>query len=103
MTAIGTVAAAVAAVGIALWSDWRTRAQLAEERRLALEREQIAEAYRVQVVSAYTDVTVGGSAGRSADRDRSVRRIGAMVVNHGRYTVTGVEAQFVLSGTSGLV
>jgi len=96
MTAFGTVGAVVAAVGIALWSGWRARAQLAEERQVALEREQRAEAYRVQVISAYTRV-----GGRSGDPVASVRRLAAMVVNHGNYTITDVEAVFVFNGRSG--
>jgi hypothetical protein len=72
MTAFGTVGAVIAAVGIALWTEWRSgrrlkderarsdrqlaeerahsRAQIEEERQIALEREQAAEAHAVQVV-----------------------------------------------------
>jgi hypothetical protein len=46
MTAVGTVAAAAAAVGIAGWSHW----QAVKERARSHEREQLAEAYEVQVV-----------------------------------------------------
>ena len=67
MTAFGTVGAVIAAVGIALWTEWRSgerlkaeqqrsdrqleeeralsRAEIEEERRIALEREQLAETY----------------------------------------------------------
>ncbi len=101
LTAVGTVGAVVAAVGIALWSDWRTRTQLADERRRALEQEQLGEAYLVQVVSAYQHV--GAAPDRGADVKGAVRVLAAMVINHGRYTMTGVEAQFVLRAASGLV
>jgi hypothetical protein len=64
MTAFGTVGAVVAAVGIALWTEWqsskRIRAErrhatatLKEERRLAQEREQFAQAYAIQVVEGH--------------------------------------------------
>jgi len=60
VTAIGTVLVAIVAVGIALWSEWRTgkrladerafsRAQIEEERRIARNGEQFSEAYAVQV------------------------------------------------------
>ncbi len=42
MTAIGTIAVAVAAVGIAIWSDWRTGKRIADERE-AHEKEIAAE------------------------------------------------------------
>jgi hypothetical protein len=109
LTAVGTVGAVIAAVGIALWTERRSdrrvreerersdrllaeqreqekaavdderahgRAQLAEERRLARDREQRTEAYRVQVVAAYT--SVGGALNRFGDLDGSVRRLAAM-------------------------
>src|SRR6266699_2148258 len=71
MTAIGTVAVAVVAVGVALFAEWRADkrlaaerahsderlreeracgdARVADERRLFQEREQLAAAYAVQV------------------------------------------------------
>jgi ADP-ribosylglycohydrolase len=74
VTAIGTVGVAVAAVGIALWTEWRSgkrleaehqrsdrmlkeerarsKEEIDEERRGAREREQLAQAYAVQVVLA---------------------------------------------------
>ena len=79
-------------------------AQLAEERRLADERlraerdvaqwrEQLAEAYAVQVVLA------GGSTGDLGKRDRAPHRLAVIVVNRGRYTITNVEAQLRLGGS----
>ena len=128
MTAFGTVGAVIAAVGIALWAEWRSgrrlraeqehsdkmlaeerqrssaalederafsRAQLQEERTLARSLEQRAEAYQVQVVLAHS--TVDGPADLAGDPDHSVRHLAAMVVNHGNYTITGVDAKFVFS------
>ena len=81
MTAVGTVAVAVAAVWVALWTEHRaarrlkterersdrllaeererSRAQLGEERRIAREREQFTEAYAVQVVLGAVSLTKG--------------------------------------------
>jgi len=103
LTAVGTVAAAVAALGaatvavwIALWTDRKAserlraehersdsllaeerahaKAELEEERRLALEREQLTEAYAVQIVSARVSVTeLGGKVTRTTRR-RALRR-----------------------------
>jgi hypothetical protein len=113
MTAFGTVGAVAAAVGIALWADWksgqrvdaerkRSDAQLAEERalsarqideerRIAKEREQLTEAYRVQVVSGWK---------RTTGEDPEVRRLAAFILNKGQYTITRVEVQFSPEGTS---
>lgn len=44
LTAIGTVAAACAAVGIAIWSDWRTGNRVDEERGFS--RQQLADQQR---------------------------------------------------------
>lgn len=147
MTAIGTVAVAVVAVGVALFAEWRagerlqaehersdrvlgdergrhdreiaeersladtrlaqqlahsdaqladerahSAAQFAEERRIAQEREQYAEAYRVRVLQGERD------AGPPTDPtyeepDASLKRLGAIIINGGAYTVTGVEAR----------
>jgi hypothetical protein len=89
MTAIGTVAVAVVAVGVALFAEWRAgkrvaaeRAhgderlreerersdkQIAEERRIAQEREQLAEAYAVQVT-----LMMGATEGDGEDAARSL-------------------------------
>ena len=91
LTAIGTVGAVIAAVGIALWSDRRTRNQLAEDRRLAREQEQFDEAYAVLVLSAErsirTELDAEGRAG-------AVHQLGVMIVNRSSYTITSLEAQF---------
>jgi hypothetical protein len=102
LTAIGTVGAVIAALGIALYTDWRAgnrikaehdRAdrQIREERQLALEREQFAEAYAVLVLSAErsirTELDAEGRAG-------AVHQLGVILVNRSSYTVTRVEAQF---------
>jgi hypothetical protein len=83
MTAFGTVGAVIAAVGIALWSDWRAR----KERRLASEREHLAEAYAVQVVFLQ---------GQARPNEQ---RLMSFIINHGAHTITRVEAQFSPDGT----
>ena len=83
MTAFGTVGAVVAAVGIALWAERRSdgrltaerkrsdrlladerahsRAEIEEERRIGQEREQLAEAYAVQIAPVQTSSTRSAS------------------------------------------
>ena len=116
MTAFGTVGAVIAAVGIASWTEWRSgkrlkaeqgrsdrqlkeerersRAEIEEERRIAREREQLAEAYQVQVV-----VGERAAAGQNVS-DPSVVELVVVVVNHGSFTITKVEAQFSYDGRS---
>jgi hypothetical protein len=100
-TAIGTVAVAVVAVGVALFAEWRAgkrvaaeRArgdkQLREERRIALERDQFAEAYAVQVMLLKS---------RGAGEDEAQRLI-ATIVNHGTQTITQIEARFSPDGNN---
>ena len=89
VTAFGTVGAVIAAVGIALRSERRSaahiqaehersdrlleeeralsRTEIDEERRIALEREQLAEAYSVQVVPA--EISTGGEPNVYGDLD----------------------------------
>lgn len=117
MTAFGTVGAVVAAVGIATWSEWRTTRRLAdehartdrqlaeeralsaahieEERRLAGQREQVAEAYAVQVITA----TLRGE--QPDRRENPWIDIGdrpeapaVLVINRGHYAIAGVAARF---------
>lgn len=116
VTAIGTVLVAIVAVGIALWSEWRadkrltaqrehndnqladeralSRAQIEEERQVAHDREQLSEAYAVQVVLGER------STGEPGERAAVASRLGAIVINHGRYTITGIEAQLRLGSGS---
>jgi hypothetical protein len=68
-------------------------AQIEEERRLAREREQLSEAFAVQVFLGEKRPPAG--AGGTA-----AKRLAAVVVNHGRYTITRVEVRFSLSGMS---
>jgi hypothetical protein len=124
MTAFGTVGAVIAAVGIALWAEWRAarrireereradrmleeerarsdrllqeerehgRAQIEEERRIALERERLAEAYAVQVINTRASAT---AAHWHADPDDPLTRPAAVVVNRGHYAITKVDAKF---------
>jgi len=84
-TAIGTVAVAVVAVGVALFAEWRGDRKLQEERRLAREQDQRAEAYAVQVLLAESD--------SRADE----RIVAVIIVNHSKYTITGIEARLKLA------
>jgi hypothetical protein len=116
-TAAGTFAAAAAAVWVALWTDRRatrrireerehskhllaeeqarSRAEINEERRVAQEREQFTEAYTVHVVLGEMTVAEGGEHGGPGE---PVKRLAVMVVNHGAFTITGLEAQFCYDG-----
>ena len=129
MTAFGTVGAVIAAVGIALWAEWRSgkrlraeqgrsdrqlkeehersdrllaqerehgRAEIEEERRIAREREQLTEAYQVQVVLG--EHSTGGKPNQFGDLEGSIKQLAVMVVNHGSFTITKVEAQFCYDG-----
>lgn len=140
LTAVGTLALAVAAVWVALWSDKRTgvrleaeharsdrqlagererhdrelaeerahseqqlarqqefsRAQLEEEQQLAREREQLAEAYAVQVLQAERP-TGAPTEDVCGELTADTRALFAIVVNRGAYTLARVEAQFHLS------
>jgi hypothetical protein len=109
MTAFGTVGATAAALWIALWSDRRSDrrikdehdradARLADERRLAREREQLAEAYAVQVVLGQRDA--GGEPDLYGQMDGSVQQLVVLVVNRGSFTITGVDARFSYDGAS---
>ena len=110
MTAIGTVAVAAVAVGVALFAEWRadkwvagerrhsaaqlqeerkhSAAQLAGERRIAQEREQLTEAYAVQVLMGERDT--GEVADRTTGQPVPLRRVAAIIINHGRYTITHI-------------
>jgi hypothetical protein len=109
MTAFGTVGAVIAAVGIALWAEWRSgrrlaaerehsdrqleeerahsRAQIEEERALSREHEQFAEAHAVQVAMVTTEPD-----------EEHIRSVAAIVVNRGTFTIRRVEARFWLPG-----
>lgn len=73
-----------------------SRQQLEEERRLALEREQIAEAYLVQVGFGERDPGQGAPNAQGRRAPTEIRELAVMVVNRGRYTITRVEAQFAM-------
>jgi len=116
MTAFGTVGAVIAAVGIALWAEWRSgrrladerersdrqladerahsRAQVEEERRIAREREQLAEAYAVQVAAAEVPVRIAG------DDEGGGKQLAVIIVNRAKFTITRVQAQFSPDGMS---
>ncbi len=71
-----------------------SRAQIEEERRLARDGEQWSEAYEVQVALGERLADPGKGAAR-------VYRLGGIVVNHGHYAITGIEARIRLAGAGG--
>ena len=85
MTAVGTVAVAVVAVVVALFGEQRASARLHKERTLDRAREQLAEAYRVQIILRKRAAGSG-------------RRLVAYVLNHGGQTITEVDARFTPDG-----
>ena len=113
MIAFGTVGAVIAAVGIALWAEWRSgrrlkaerdrsdrmlaeerhrsSAALEEERRLAREREQFAQASAVRV-DLGTKRGPGDSPGHTTSR-----RLAAFVENGGSYPIRDVDVMFCLT------
>lgn len=122
LTAIGTVGAVIVAVGIALWTEYRSDKRIKEERarsdrmlaeqreqekaavederahgRAQLEEERRIARERLQLDDAYRVQVV--LAQRSGDSSGETMRLAAMVVNRGSYTITRIEAQFA-SGTS---
>src|SRR5262249_19689507 len=82
-----------------------SRAQLEEERQIARDREQLAEAYAVQVTLAERAqpgrqvVLRDGPPSRSADPKPQVTHLAILVKNLGSSTITRVEAVFC-SGNS---
>jgi hypothetical protein len=88
LTAIGTTAAVIAAVGIAWWSYLQAR----NERARSHEQEQLTEAYAVRVVQGERP------ADRHSTSHPSVVVLVATVVNGGHYTITGVEVVFCIDG-----
>jgi hypothetical protein len=132
MTAFGTVGAVIAAVSIALWTEWRSgkrlkaeqehsdkmlaeerqrssaalederaygRAQLEEEPRLAVEREQFAEAYAVQVAFGERDPGQGKPDVQGRRTPSEVRELAVVVVNRGPSAITRIEARFCLGNS----
>src|SRR5579859_3562539 len=78
-TAIGTIALAVVTLVTLIATiviSWRSDKQLRAERSATREAEELAEAYAIQVI---------GGEGT------------ALVVNHGKYTITEVNAQLRLA------
>jgi hypothetical protein len=72
------------------------RAQLEEERRLAREREQLSEAYRVQVVLGERWGASVKHNERGGPGAAETKVLAVMVSNSGSYTITRVEAQFCI-------
>lgn len=116
MTAFGTVGAVAAALGIAISSERRTDtrltaqrehsdrqlreerdradARLQAERDTARAREQLAEAYAVQVTVAADRREVSRLDNPWVDAGDWQEAPAAVVVNEGRYTITGIETRF---------
>lgn len=144
LTAVGTVAVALVAVGVALFAEWRASVRvqaersrsdqvLADERArsdqvLANERaaadkrlksqqehsdrqfhaaqtrsqetEQYTDAYAVQVIVGEI-TTMSEPPNEYGDPGaEAAKRLAALVVNRGRYAITGVTAQFSPDGRS---
>jgi len=121
MTAFGTLAVAIAAVWVAWWSNRQARRHLAEEReaagkrlreeitagderlrrdhQAAQEREQVAEAYAVQVTPAAMTPEAFGSR-TIRDPDVPIECPVVVVVNRGHYTITGLQAQLWTGGNA---
>jgi hypothetical protein len=76
-----------------------SRFQLEEERELALDRERIAQAYLVQVGFGQRDPGQGAPDVQGRRSASAIRQLGVMVVNRGSFTITRVEAQFVVENT----
>lgn len=83
MTAFGTVGAVI----VALLLAWRSGREARAERARAQEREQLAEANAVRVLMGQRGT------GEPGDGAGEPARMAAIVINHGRYTITGLEAQ----------
>jgi hypothetical protein len=71
-------------------------AQLREERQRAQDSEQLGEAWSVEVLGARTDPETG----ITTEPGQPIARAMVLVTNHGRYTITRVEAQFSPEGQS---
>jgi len=91
-TAIGTVALALVTVAAIITTIVIT----VQDRRRVDKREQYAEAYMVRVLQGERD------AGPPTDEiydeaDAALKRLGAIVINGGAYTITGIEARLRLA------
>jgi hypothetical protein len=74
-------------------------AQLREERLAAQLREQLAEAYLVQVTPMRMEAGTEGKQ-PARDPDDPVERAVVVVVNHGHYTIIRLDAQLCMRGNS---
>ena len=75
------------------------RKQLEEERQLARDREQLNEAYRVQIALGERWGKSVGHNGHGDPGAAETKLLAVMVSNCGSYTITRVEAQFCLGRT----
>lgn len=90
LTAWGTIAVAIAAVGVAVFTEWRASIRVRAEREAARLQAQETDAWAVQV-----RVAVSWSDERRA---RSKRWIVAAVTNYGSRPIGRVRAQFSPDG-----
>jgi hypothetical protein len=75
-----------------------SREQLTGEHRRAQEQEQLAEAALVEVSLGVRDVPLGTDGTYDEPVGPAQKKLGVMVVNHGHYAITRVEAQFSMQG-----
>jgi hypothetical protein len=94
-TAIGTILVAAVAAWVALWSERRINRRVADERKDAQEREQLTEAWSVEVAGASIPVPDVTSTPENPCRSPIV-----FIINRGRYTITMVDARFSPDGRS---
>jgi hypothetical protein len=93
-TAVGTVATALAAVGIAWWGDKRTGKRVRDE----WARTQFAEAAQVQVLMGSRDAPGTGDPDPVYEEPTTSPRkhMAAVVTNNSAFAVTNVDARFVI-------
>jgi len=93
-TAVGTVATALAAVGIAWWGDRRTGKRVSDE----WARTQLAEAAQVQVLMGSRDAPGTGDPDPVYGEPTTTppKHLAAVVTNNSAFAVTNVNARFVI-------
>jgi hypothetical protein len=85
-TAIGTIALAAVTVLVTFWLTWQDRRRVKAQER----KEQEAEAYLVEVVQAVIGVEPPSQSGNA--------QLAVVMVNHGHYTITQIEASYCPGG-----
>jgi hypothetical protein len=90
-TASGTLALATMTLAVVITTIVITL----QDRRHADKRDQLTEAYSIQVILGERNTGSPVKRHRRA-APASAKRLSAIVINHGRYTITGIEAQLWL-------